>query len=108
MFVELPTFTDLTQSNSEDYEQVLASLANDIQKRQTRLAEIHLRERRWTLLGTIYTLTVWAAYVSLWYVNWLPHGHWPRNPSLERSVKGIPVFVGPIMYALLYLRDIDM
>ncbi|TCD69552.1 hypothetical protein EIP91_007176 [Steccherinum ochraceum] len=92
------------RSNSEDYEQVLASLANDIQKRQTRLAEIHLRERRWTLLGTIYTLSVWAAYVSLWYVNWLPHVHWPRNPNLERSVKGIPVFVGPII--ILFIRRI--
>lgn len=83
------------QNNSEDYEQVLASLANDIQKRQSRLAEIHLRERRWTLLGTIYTLSVWVAYVSLWYINVLPS--FSNRPRFERSLKGIPVFIGPIM-----------
>ncbi|THH32766.1 hypothetical protein EUX98_g1378 [Antrodiella citrinella] len=93
------------RSNSEDYEQALASLANDIQKRQTRLAEIHLRERRWTLLGTIYTLSAWVAYVSLWYINVLPNfSNHPRNTKFEKSVKGLPVFVGPIF--ILFIRRI--
>ncbi|OCB91913.1 hypothetical protein A7U60_g809 [Sanghuangporus baumii] len=68
----------------EDYEQVLESLALDIQKRQARLSEIKLRERRTTLWITIYALTIWAAYVASWYVGWRP-------------LKAFPIFIGPII-----------
>ena len=72
------------QKEPEDYEQVLESLALDIQKRQARLSEIKLRERRTTLLITVYTLTIWASYVAAWYVGWRP-------------LKAFPIFIGPIM-----------
>ncbi|KAH8082795.1 hypothetical protein BXZ70DRAFT_900916 [Cristinia sonorae] len=93
------------KAKPEDDEQVLAALANDIKKRQTRLAEIHLRERRWTLLGTIYTLSAWVAYVSLWYMNVLPNfSNHPRNTKFERIATGSPVFIGPII--ILFIRRI--
>lgn len=53
----------------EDYEQVLASLALSIQKRQTRLSEIRLRERRATLLVTSWAFFLWVAYVALWWAG---------------------------------------
>lgn len=89
----------------EDYEQILASLALDIQKRQTRLSEIRLRERRATLLVTIYTLAFWTAYLTMWYTNVLPNlsGHKP-NSAFEKFAKGAPVLVGPIV--ILFTRRI--
>ncbi|KAG6373895.1 hypothetical protein JVT61DRAFT_6048 [Boletus reticuloceps] len=57
---------------SEDYETILYGLAADVQKRQTRLAEIRLRERRTTLQFTLGTFFLWFAYVSLWYTRTLP------------------------------------
>jgi hypothetical protein len=61
------------QAASEDYEQILSSLALDIQKRQSRLSDIRLRERRSTLLTTVYAFSIWALYVSLWYTGLLPN-----------------------------------
>lgn len=88
-----------SQSRPEDYEQVLALLALDIQKRQERLSEIRLRERRSTLLFSVYALALWVAYVSLWYTDFVPtlSGH-PRYSKFEKSVEAVPVFLGPIVY----------
>ncbi|KAF9535207.1 hypothetical protein CPB83DRAFT_755476 [Crepidotus variabilis] len=87
----------------EDYETVLSNLATDIQKRQVHLSEIRLRERRSTLLVTLYTLAAWVAYGSIWYLNALP-GTYVQNPALEKTIKGIPVILGPII--ILFIRRI--
>ena len=95
----VPLFSFLVfQVESDDYEQILASLELDIQKRQTRLSEIRLRERRTTLKVTLYTLAFWVVYVSLWYAQVLPmlSGHRP-NTAFEKFVKGVPVLIGPIL-----------
>ena len=78
---------------------MLELLALDIQKRQTRLSEIRLRERRTTLLFSVYALALWAAYVALWYTNFVPNlsGH-PRYSKFEKSVQVVPVFLGPVVY----------
>jgi len=88
------------QQKEEDFETVLAALAKDIQKRQIRLLEIRLREKRSTLLATIYTLLGWVIYVTLWYLDILPSLFWPtagRDTIVRRVMRGLPVFVGPIM-----------
>jgi hypothetical protein len=86
------------QNNNEDYEQILSILATDIQKRQTKLSELRLRERRSTLLTTLYTLALWGAYVSLWYVNAIPgFGRQGRGSHLSKALAAAPVLVGPIM-----------
>ena len=39
-------------------------------------------------------------YVSLWYLNALPHlkdGTYIRNGSTEKAFKALPVLIGPIM-----------
>ncbi|KAF8469261.1 hypothetical protein DFH94DRAFT_795843 [Russula ochroleuca] len=89
----------------EDIGQVLATLASDIQKRETRLNEIRLRERRATLLVTLYTFAGWGAYLGLWYTQLLPQmsGHRP-NSQVEKAVKGFPAILGPIM--ILFTRRI--
>ncbi|KDQ54254.1 hypothetical protein JAAARDRAFT_38419 [Jaapia argillacea MUCL 33604] len=95
------------KSEPEDYEQVLSSLASGIQKRETRLSEIRLRERRTTLLFTLYAIAIWAAYVSLWYVGLLPvtsAGGSARSRQVEKVVWGIPIFAGPIV--ILFMRRI--
>lgn len=87
-----------SQKQPEDYEQVLAALALNLQKRQTRLSEIRLRERRSTLLFSLYALGLWVVYVSLWYMNMVPTlTHHPRSSAIERALEGAPVFIGPIL-----------
>ncbi len=90
----------IVQRKEEDFETVLATLASDIQKRQVKLSEIRLREKRSALLATVYALLGWFAYTSLWYWN-----VWPsffqtaagNHAIVERIARGLPVFVGPIM-----------
>ena len=89
------------QSQPEDYEQALALLSQVIQKRQTRLSEIRLRERRATLLVSVYALVAWIAYTTLWYMDFLPNitTH-KRSSNFERTTEAVPVFVGPIVYVV--------
>ena len=91
-------FISILQGESDDYERILASLELDIQKRQSRLSEIRLRERRTTLKVTLYTFAFWVVYVSLWYAQALPkfNRHRP-NTAFEKFVKGVPVLIGPIL-----------
>ncbi|RDB19836.1 Protein lunapark [Hypsizygus marmoreus] len=91
------------KKNDEDYETILSSLALDIQRRQVKLSEIRLRERRSTLLATLYTLAGWVAYVSLWYLGILPNQH-GRSSNLGKAMRNAPVFVGPII--ILFIRRI--
>jgi len=85
------------QTNDEDYEDALAAIALDIQKRQTRLSEIRLRERRATLLTTIYALAVWAVYVTVWYMGGIsnPLGHQRQKTGLGKALTAAPVVIGP-------------
>ena len=85
------------QDESDDYEQILASIELDIQKRQTHLSDIRLRERRTTLKVTLYTLAFWVVYVSLWYAQALPVLSDRPNTAFEKLVKGVPVLLGPIL-----------
>ncbi|KAI0765878.1 hypothetical protein BD413DRAFT_159669 [Trametes elegans] len=89
----------------EDFEQALAALARDIQKRQTHLSEIRLRERRAILLFSVYALLLWIVYTSMWYKDFLPtlttHA---RNSQFERAVEAVPVYVAPIV--ILFIRRI--
>lgn len=75
----------------------MSTLANDIQKRQLKLSEIRLRERRSTLLTTLYTLGGWVAYVSVWYWDSLPAMK-TSNPGVAKGVKVLPVLFGPVVY----------
>ena len=85
------------QKNDEDYESILSALANDIRKRQLKLSEIRLRERRSTLLATLYTLGAWVAYVSVWYFDSLPAMK-TSNFVVTKGMKVLPVLFGPILY----------
>jgi endoplasmic reticulum junction formation protein lunapark len=93
------------KQKEEDYETVLSTLANNIKKRQVQLSEIRLRERRATLLVTLYTLAAWVAYVSLWYTNLLPNirGRGAKN-SVGKFLGALPVLLGPIV--ILFIRRI--
>jgi len=81
----------------EDYETILSNLADDINKRQLQLSEIRLRERRATLLVTLYTLAAWVAYLVIWYLNALPGLNSGHNSAMERVIRGIPIIVGPVV-----------
>ncbi|KAF8139056.1 hypothetical protein EV363DRAFT_1394456 [Boletus edulis] len=85
--------------NSEDYETILYGLAADVQKRQTRLAEIRLRERRTTLQFTLGTFFLWFAYVSLWYTRTLP------STWHDSTFGTAGMVVGPVLYVLKKQRD---
>ena len=75
----------------------MAAIALDIQKRQTRLSEIRLRERRATLLTTLYTLAAWVLYISMWYVDAIPGRRYPST-GFSKALAGAPVAIGPIVY----------
>jgi hypothetical protein len=66
------------------------------------MAEIRLRERRTTLLLTLYTLVGWAAYAGVWYLQpaFLPHLGGERGTPVEGALKAVPVFLGPILCVL--------
>ncbi|KAI0027328.1 hypothetical protein K488DRAFT_61928 [Vararia minispora EC-137] len=89
----------------EDYEEVLSALKVDIEKRRTRLSEIRLRERRATLLTTLYALAAWGVYVSLWYIDALPRFGFSR--SVEHALKLALAFLGPI-FVLLNRRLVQL
>ncbi|KAG8851390.1 hypothetical protein FRB96_009227 [Tulasnella sp. 330] len=96
------------QESAEDYERVLASLAISIQSKQTRLSEIRLRERRATLLVTLYAIGAWLIYLAAWWTV-LPRYHiWkPRSRdevTLQTIIKAIPAIVGPVL--ILFIRRI--
>ncbi|KAF9002249.1 hypothetical protein BDQ17DRAFT_1280535 [Cyathus striatus] len=99
-----------SKKKEEDYETILSALASDIQKRQTKLSEIRLRERRATLVVTLYTLAAWVVYVSLWYMNVLPfsspvnEGYGRRGRGWHKVLLGVPVGVGPVV--ILFIRRI--
>lgn len=83
------------QKPDDDFETVLANLASDIQKRQLKLSEIRLRERRSTLLVTLYTFAAWGLYSAVWYTGFL--GPDRTANSVDRAARAVPVFVGPIL-----------
>lgn len=97
------------QRDPDDFEQVLTALAEDIQKRQTHLADIRLHERRITLMGTLYSFVAWAAYVGVWYLkpDMLPSvtGRGMES-ALEKGVKLVPVVLGPILCVLRFCLNI--
>lgn len=93
------------QKEPEDFGQILAALALDVQKRETRLNEIRLRERRATLLVTLYTLAGWGAYLGLWYAQLLPQASRHRiNSPVDKAIKAFPAILGPII--ILFTRRI--
>jgi len=75
----------------EDYEQILASLALSIHKRQTKLSEIRLRERRSTLLVTAWAVAAWVSYAGLWWSGFV--GGQRRGGVLG----GLPAVLGPVV-----------
>ena len=49
-------------------------------------------------MTTVYALSIWVLYVSLWYAGILPKvGGYGRVRGIEKAVKGAVVVVGPIM-----------
>ncbi|KAF8521329.1 hypothetical protein JB92DRAFT_2891327 [Gautieria morchelliformis] len=98
----MPSFSSWfsKKSSDEDYEQVLASLALSIHKRQTQLSEIRLRERRATLLFTSWALAAWVAYVALWWSGVVGS----RGPRRSSVLWGVPVVLGPVV--ILFTRRI--
>lgn len=84
------------QKEPEDYDQILSSLALDIQKRQAKLADIRLRERRTTTLVTLYAISAWVTYIGAWYLGLLPQVIAGYGGSAS-FVKWLPIFLGPIL-----------
>lgn len=87
------------QTSPPDYEQILAKLALDIQKRQTHLSEIRLRERRATLAFSLYAIAAWLIYTVAWWLGAIAKigGHEHSDGGAEAAAEGLPVFFGPIV-----------
>ena len=87
------------QTSPPDYEQILAKLALDIQKRQTHLSEIRLRERRATLAFSVYAIAAWLVYTVTWWLGGIAKlgGHEHNDSGAEAAFEGSPVFLAPVM-----------
>ncbi|CED83257.1 Predicted membrane protein [Phaffia rhodozyma] len=101
-----------------DYETLLQTLSQSIQDKQQHLSEIKLRERRSTLLVTLYLIGFWILYALLWWIDYLPLGlmgfnsqpdEWESDDErgLVESYGGIiilalPAFIGPIV--IIFIR----
>lgn len=87
--------------NADDYERILADLALSIESKQLRLSEIRLRERRATLVVTLYAIGGWLLYVALWWTVlprvqlWKYHSQ--DDKSLQAVIKALPAVIGPIL-----------
>ncbi|EJU02509.1 hypothetical protein DACRYDRAFT_116185 [Dacryopinax primogenitus] len=79
---------------SDNYENVLSKLAESIDKKKAQLADIRLRERRMTLLFTLYSLFTWVAYTTLWYLELLPRA-WARTQAVK-VLSALPVGFVPV------------
>jgi hypothetical protein len=64
----------LLQKPEPDFELLLQQISSAILDKQQRLSEIKLRERRATLLFTLYAFGLWVLYAGLWWLDWLPLG----------------------------------
>ncbi|KAJ7628228.1 hypothetical protein DFH06DRAFT_1272850 [Mycena polygramma] len=96
----------LRSEKPPDDESVLASLARDIPRRQTLLADLRTRERTASALVTLYTLAAWLVYLGVWYFGFVSGsgGSSTRVKGAERFVRALPVFVGPVV--ILFIRRI--
>jgi len=84
---------------SDDYENVLSKLAESIDKKKAQLADIRLRERRTTLLFTLYSFFLWVAYTAAWYLELLPRS-WGTTDVLK-VLKALPVGAVPVIIVFI-------
>ncbi|KAF8209550.1 hypothetical protein K438DRAFT_233984 [Mycena galopus ATCC 62051] len=91
----------IAQERPADDETVLTSLARDIACQQMLLADLRARERTVSRRITLYLLAAWLVYLGLWYCGLVSGG---RVKLVERAVRALPVFVGPIV--ILFIRRI--
>ncbi|KZO94282.1 hypothetical protein CALVIDRAFT_501904 [Calocera viscosa TUFC12733] len=86
---------NLFSKKSDDYENALSKLAESIDTKKAQLADIRLRERRATLLFTLYSLLLWIVYTGAWYLELLP-GSWGRTRVLK-VLRALPVGAVPVI-----------
>lgn len=55
-----------------DYDTVLSRLSSEIAEAKTNLSEIRLRQRRISLLVTVYGVLLWLTWVALWWIGGIP------------------------------------
>lgn len=87
------------QAKATDYETVLAQLATEIDDAKQNLAEIRLRQRRFTLAVNAYGLGLWAIVLSLWYFGGLPWAliGWDAEGTEARVVGVVGVVAAPFL-----------
>ncbi|KZT51852.1 hypothetical protein CALCODRAFT_459940 [Calocera cornea HHB12733] len=85
----------LFSKKPDDYENVLSRLAESIDTKKAQLADIRLRERRASLLFTLYSLFLWIAYTAVWYLQLLPRS-WSRTDVLK-VLSALPVGAVPVI-----------
>jgi hypothetical protein len=81
----------------EDYETVLQNLTLSIQRRQSQLSEIRTRERRATLLVTLYALAAWLLYVGVWYMGFMGEKGRRHASVTRKALITAPLLLGPVM-----------
>ncbi|KAK4049096.1 hypothetical protein OIO90_005566 [Microbotryomycetes sp. JL221] len=81
------------RSTSTDYETILSRLEQDINKAESHLLQIKLRERRSNALFLTYGITVWLLYFGVWYL-YLRHN---QHSTGQLVVVTLPLIVGPVL-----------
>ncbi|CAE6428565.1 unnamed protein product [Rhizoctonia solani] len=97
-------FSWLSSKKAPSDTEVLEAIAESIRTRDEHLSEIRLREKRASLLFSIYSLGAWGLYLAAWFTSVLPsleghqtHWNWRIPKSADKVVFLTPAVLGPFL-----------
>ncbi|CAE6387911.1 unnamed protein product [Rhizoctonia solani] len=97
-------FSWLSSKKAPSDTEVLEAIAESIRTRDEHLSEIRLREKRASLLFSLYSMGIWGIYLAAWFTSVLPsfEGHqtpwnWRIPKSVDKVVLLTPAVLGPFL-----------
>jgi hypothetical protein len=76
---------------------VLARLSTEINEAKTNLAEIRLRERRFSLLLNLYGISLWVLWIGVWWLGAIPWGLVAlHDDGLAQMIEFAVIIAGPV------------
>ncbi|CEI91215.1 hypothetical protein G6F70_000908 [Rhizopus microsporus] len=92
------SFFSKEKTDSKDYEKILSELDNKIQKAESRLSEIKIRQRRTSFMWIIYSLIIWVFCL----VYLFRQVNDPFNSAEDYLIPSLPVVLLPL--GIYYIR----
>ncbi|KAI8353318.1 hypothetical protein BD560DRAFT_426961 [Blakeslea trispora] len=97
------SFISKEKADSKDFEQILSKLDKDIQKTETTLTELKIKQRKASFLWIIYSLVVWIfCLVYLFYAFVNPHESMQPIVYASLPVVGLPIIIYHVRKLLVW------